>query len=43
MKSRIEEDLQEVVIVAGGDEAFVFDTELFGVVVFQKAQRGATD
>jgi len=38
MKSGIEEDLQEIVIVAGGDEAFVFDSELLGVVVFEQAQ-----
>ena len=41
MKSRIEEDLQEILVVPGSIEAFVFDSELFGVVVFQKAQRGA--
>ena len=41
MKSRIEEDLQEVAVVPGSVEAFVFDTELFGVVVFEKAQGGA--
>jgi len=35
--------LQEVVVVPGGVEAFIFDTEFLGVVVFQKAQRGAAD
>ncbi len=41
MKSRIEEDLQEILVVPGSIEAFVFDSELFGVVVFEKAQGGA--
>ena len=35
--------MQEVVIVPGGVEAFVFDSELLGVVVFRKAQGGAVD
>lgn len=35
--------MQEVVIVPGGVEAFVFDSELLGVVVFQKAQCGTAD
>ena len=31
MKSRIEEDLQEILVIPGRIEAFVFDTELFGL------------
>ena len=41
MKSRIEEDLQEILVVPGGVEAFVFESELFGVIAFQKSQCGS--
>ena len=32
----------QVVFVASDDEAFVFDSELLGVVVFEQAQPGST-
>ena len=43
MKSRTEEDLQEIVLVAGGDESFVFDTDFVGEVVFEQAQSGSAE
>ena len=43
LKLRFEEDLQKVVVVPSGVEAFVFDSELLGVVVLEQAQRGAAE
>ena len=35
--------MSEVVIVVGGDEAFVFDSEFLCVVVFEQAQSGSAE